>query len=91
MERRNQADSFEVPIQMDAKRLSERPDSFERWGLIRLRFPRLKFSETYANSKREKSLTLSIFRLIKTPLDGLQNTELGLVGVMLVFALAPVP
>ena len=78
MDRWNQSDSFEMAIQKDAKRLSKRPISFEIWGLIRLRFPGSNFSETCANSRREKSLTLCIFRLIKTVLNGLQNTELGL-------------
>ena len=90
IERPNQADSFEMVIQRDAKRLGERADSFEIWGLIRLRFLGLKFSKTCTNSKREKPLPLSIFRLIKTLLNGLQ-TQLGLVEVMLMFALAPVP
>ena len=55
----------------DAKRLGERPNLFKIWGLICLGFLGLNISETYTNSKREKLLTLSIFRLIKTLLDGL--------------------
>jgi len=62
-----------MPIQRDAKRLGERPNSFKIWGLIYLGFLGLNISETYINGKREKLLPLSIFRLIKTLLDRLQS------------------
>ena len=66
-----------MAIQKDAKRLGERANSFKIWGLIRLRFPGLKLPKTYTNSKREKSLSLSIFRLIKTLLNRLQTQSWG--------------